>query len=407
MEAVFNVTKEGRKALVKAVSEVTGEAAVYQGAPSFAYAVGGYVIDKDGTLIFNEQTSVEEAWNLLTGLAERGFTFTGEIVGLEPAVLGQGEIETDDLANREAIPEDRGMVGTVGTDENVANALTDTGSDSLLINMPLSSLTESALYNLEKLVSAKAWIIRKMTGADALPIGRDGEHLSFPWFKPNATVDEIGAYSRLVSRLCETASQKQRVMATEKQLAEGDNEKYKARCFLLSLGFIGGEYSSARKILLAPMSGNGSQCSGNGRIASPPSGATAAIGASNTRCATHTAEDAPDAKNAGTNAPTSRKCSDCAHHCYYSEGPMVTGAGDVIDTSKRTPDNYTHYCLSTPRGYRKIKHATDWSGSETAPKWCPLNAAHGSRDTDSGTDDESGIPDRVVAAEEESSCTVE
>jgi hypothetical protein len=52
-------------------------------------------------------------------------------------------------------------------------------------------------------------------------------------------------------------------MATERELADGDNEKFKARCFLLALGFIGKEYSQARKILLAPMSGNGSFKTGN------------------------------------------------------------------------------------------------------------------------------------------------
>jgi hypothetical protein len=46
-----------------------------------------------------------------------------------------------------------------------------------------------------------------------------------------------------------------------------------------------------------------------------------------------------------------------------------------VDTSGRTLEKYTHYCLKTPSGFRKIKNATDWSGGETAPKWCPLNAA--------------------------------
>lgn len=40
----------------------------------------------------------------------------------------------------------------------------------------------------------------------------------------------------------------------------------------------------------------------------------------------------------------------------------------IVDTSGRAPDNYTHYCLNVPSEYRKLKHATDWSGFETAPK---------------------------------------
>ena len=69
------------------------------------------------------------------------------------------------------------------------------------------------------------------------------------------------------------------------------------------------------------------------------------------------------------------KCGECPHHCYYSEGQLLTGAGDVVDTSGRAPDKYTHYCLKSPSGFRKLKHATEWSGFETAPKWCPLHAA--------------------------------
>ena len=104
-----------------------------------------------------------------------------------------------------------------------------------------------------------------MPSADELPIKRDEMGLCFPWFSKDASPAEVDAYSRLVARLCETAKEKQRVMATERSLEDGDNEKYKARCFLLSLGFIGKEYTQARKILLVPMSGNGSHRAGDGK----------------------------------------------------------------------------------------------------------------------------------------------
>ncbi|MDY3279273.1 MAG: hypothetical protein SOX25_04125, partial [Eubacteriales bacterium] len=49
-EAAFNVTGERRKALVEAVSAFVGTPAVYQNAPTFAYAIGEYTISKTGTL---------------------------------------------------------------------------------------------------------------------------------------------------------------------------------------------------------------------------------------------------------------------------------------------------------------------------------------------------------------------
>lgn len=50
MEIAYHVTGEQRKALVKAVSSFTGEAAKYQNAPSFAFIIGEYAVDKNGTL---------------------------------------------------------------------------------------------------------------------------------------------------------------------------------------------------------------------------------------------------------------------------------------------------------------------------------------------------------------------
>ena len=50
MEIAYHVTGEQRKALVKAVSSFTGEAAKYQNAPTFAFIIGEYAVDKNGTL---------------------------------------------------------------------------------------------------------------------------------------------------------------------------------------------------------------------------------------------------------------------------------------------------------------------------------------------------------------------
>ncbi len=122
----------------------------------------------------------------------------------------------------------------------------------------LSGFTTTALNNLEKLISAKSWILKKMTGADELPAERRDDCLRFAWFKPDSSVKEIDAYALLITRLCETAKAKQRITADERKLNPGENEKYKAGCTLLALGFIGPKYPQARKIMLSPLSGNGS-----------------------------------------------------------------------------------------------------------------------------------------------------
>ena len=68
------------------------------------------------------------------------------------------------------------------------------------------------------------------------------------------------------------------------------------------------------------------------------------------------------------------RCGECRHHCYHAEGPMPASTQETAGASKREPQRYTHYCLKTPSGFRKLRHATDWSGCEAPPKWCPLKA---------------------------------
>jgi hypothetical protein len=89
------------------------------------------------------------------------------------------------------------------------------------------------------------------------------DRLLFPWFTPCCDADFM-AYGQLVAALCGTAKAKTRVTARER---ETDNPKYAMRCWLLSLGMIGGEYKSARKLLLAKLDGNGAFKSGAHRKA--------------------------------------------------------------------------------------------------------------------------------------------
>lgn len=204
MEVKYNVTGERRKELVKAVGEIIGGEPVYKGAPTFAYAVGDFVIDKEGTISFGNMTDSELVEKLLGGLAECGFEFE------EPA----GE---------------------------------------LVIEMPLDGFTDATLENLNRLIESKAALIKKAIGVDTLPIERTVTTLKFPWFRFGASGEEIAAYSRFIGALCAVAKEQKRVIAKEKPV---ENEKFAFRVFLIRLGFVGNEYKTARKILLKNLSGN-------------------------------------------------------------------------------------------------------------------------------------------------------
>ncbi len=73
MRINYNVTGADRKALVRAMVEFLGEPPVYQGAPSFAYAVGGYRADKDGMVSVPDDASPEDLRKLVDALREKGF----------------------------------------------------------------------------------------------------------------------------------------------------------------------------------------------------------------------------------------------------------------------------------------------------------------------------------------------
>ena len=68
MDVRYGLTGKERKALVKAVSELTETPAKYLGMPSMAYQIGRYQVNKEGTL-----TVMMEGDGIIEDLKERGF----------------------------------------------------------------------------------------------------------------------------------------------------------------------------------------------------------------------------------------------------------------------------------------------------------------------------------------------
>lgn len=68
MEIAFNLSGIRRKELVVAVGGFTGTEPEYKAAPSFAYEIGDYMVDKNGTLTGQDNPA------LIAALAEQGFT---------------------------------------------------------------------------------------------------------------------------------------------------------------------------------------------------------------------------------------------------------------------------------------------------------------------------------------------
>jgi hypothetical protein len=216
MKVNYNVTGNDRKALVKAIADLTGDKAVYKFMPTCAYEIGDITVDKEGGVTCEDADKLER---IVHNLIADGFT-------LETAE----EVES--------------------ADEETTDA--DDDGTGLTVSLPLDKV---AVGNLINLLTAKESLIKKALGIDDLGIEVTEDTVSFPWFPEMPEPDAVKAYTHFIAALGKMSRDLKRISATEKEV---DNEKYAFRCFLLRLGFIGNEYKAERKILLKNLSGNSS-----------------------------------------------------------------------------------------------------------------------------------------------------
>ena len=218
MTITINAQGAERKRLVNTIAEWLGEDVHYCGAPTFAYEIGRFTVEKDGSLTFSDLIDSEVVERLLEHIYDEGF-----------------DIDQSHTEEEESEP---------------------TG---ISIQLPASMFTEASLANLKAIIDSKSNLIKKALGAEELPINRLGDRYDFPWFKPYSDPQEVQAYMHFVTALCEMARTQKRITAKEKEV---DNEKYTFRCFLLRLGFIGEEFKAERKILLRNLTGSSAFKSG-------------------------------------------------------------------------------------------------------------------------------------------------
>jgi len=163
-----------RKEAADCVGAALGITPVYCKAPTYAYAIGKAEINREAILSFDESINKKARSAVLSSLQAAGF-YTPEIAE-EPATV-----------------------------PNPAEP------DRLIIQMPLDGFSSEKLDNLFKLVASKATLLQKAIDTDSLPIAQSQDTIDFPWFKIDATPEEIAAYTQLVDKLCDMAKKQQRV----------------------------------------------------------------------------------------------------------------------------------------------------------------------------------------------------
>ena len=206
MEIKFDVKGESRKDLVKVISDTLGVKAEYQGMPTVAFVIGDFTVTKEGTLVFADEVNADD---VLKALAANAFY---------PVTDEEKKTEQDESAG-------------------------------LTIEIPTDKVN---VDNLQKLLDAKGWLIRKALGIESLAFEVTENKVSFPWFSHTDT-DLTTACTQFIAAICRMSVEQKRITAREKAVT---NEKYAFRCFLLRLGFIGDEYKQSRKLLLANLDGS-------------------------------------------------------------------------------------------------------------------------------------------------------
>lgn len=204
----YEVKGQRRKELVQAISEFLNTIPKYKGVPTCAYEIGDLVVDREGAVILNDSMTPAEVYKMVTELEAQGF---------QPTNYGE-------------------------------NAF-----DGIEVAMPREMFTDKAIENLHKIVNAKGELISKAIGTMDLRIIENDVKVRFPWFPRTEDSEEVAHYTQFIEALCKMAIQRNRVASTPRK---SENEKYDFRCFLLRLGFIGGEYKTFRKFLLRNLTGN-------------------------------------------------------------------------------------------------------------------------------------------------------
>ena len=222
----FGVKGQERKALVGAISEILNTPVNYLGAPTFAYEVGNYTIDKEGT-VTGEYDPI-----LFAGLAERGY---------EPEIVTEPDSDqVEESAGDTSAAED-----TLPANSPAENVLT--------IEVPIAGFTPKKLDILRRLIDSKAPLIKTALGVEELPIQVGKDRIGFPWFRGGLDADSINAYAQFCAALADTAKRKSRVTAQPQDVYE--NPAFTMRVWLIGLGLVGPEFTLIRKLMVSCQSG--------------------------------------------------------------------------------------------------------------------------------------------------------
>ena len=218
-----------RKEIVKAMELILGMKAKYQGPPTFAYVIGSFTVDRNGSV----ETDTEE-----------------EGISMKQELTARGLAEADET--------------------------------TLKVELPMTGMTADAVRNLLYMIHSKQYLLKKSIGADTIKVsdklverlqGEEAadleavlriigeeqplgiafseERISFTGFPFDA--QRVKAYTELAALMVKGAKEAKRV--NPKETVE-ENEKYYMRIWLVRLGLDGKDAKETRRVLLENLKGH-------------------------------------------------------------------------------------------------------------------------------------------------------
>ena len=287
MQINYNITGEKRKSLVNAISQELNASSKYLGAPTFAYEVAGYNIDKNGVLMGNDNYELVEDLQGLYDFKAVTEVYDSPIPESEPVPEGLIIPYEAALGGRVSPYRDFEEPPAYNAQEEVDEAL---GIDNLELSIPMDGHSGTTLKNIVNMLSSKQHLIMKSIGiednlmderfagdlslittetldefkAAVEELGKERcNGITFDFEKniytynipsDNLAYEKISSFAVLAARINEFAKEQKR---TSYKVTQDDNPKFALRTWLIRLGMKGKGYKGVRKALLENLEGNG------------------------------------------------------------------------------------------------------------------------------------------------------
>ena len=237
-----------RREMVQAISERLGSPAVYLRTPTCAYRIGGLTVERDGSIISDDDALLEA---LRPMLIERGWLTDAEasVAKTEPTEQDSKitQMELSFPVEDWTVPQLKNFLHTLYSNQHILRRMMQ--SDALYIDRQM----------MERLDEAQTPADLEARLADGLATGllkgcriQDGR-FTLETVRDDRDPARWQVYATLLSAILEHAKAAKRVFLRAD--ADPINEKYRANSFLMRLGFGGPEHKPLRRVLLGHLNG--------------------------------------------------------------------------------------------------------------------------------------------------------